>query len=70
MFTGMHRFLPTLVRWNGARLTEIDVNHRPRRAGRSKYTNLGRLRRTVPDLLGVWWLSRRAIRPELDDESR
>jgi len=33
MFGGMHRFLPTLVRWNGARITEVPVRHRPRLHG-------------------------------------
>jgi glycosyltransferase involved in cell wall biosynthesis len=28
MFNGMHRFLPTLVRWNGARVRELPVRHR------------------------------------------
>jgi len=35
------------------------VNHRPRLAGRSKYTNLGRLLVSVRDLLGVRWLLKR-----------
>jgi dolichol-phosphate mannosyltransferase len=33
----MHRFLPTLLRMQGYRVIEMDVNHRPRRAGVSKY---------------------------------
>ena len=60
-FDGMHRFLPALFRAQGARLCEIEVNHRERRAGRSKYTNWGRLRRTVPDLFGVLWLRSRRL---------
>lgn len=66
-FDGMHRFLPALFASHGFSLLELDVNHRPRRAGRSKYGNLARLRRTAVDLLGVWWLERRAIRLEIDD---
>lgn len=66
-FDGMHRFLPALFRNLGLTLDELDVNHRPRRAGISKYSNLARLRRGLLDLLGVWWLSRRALRVELDD---
>ena len=69
-FDGMHRFLPMLFANQGLSVHELDVNHRERRAGRSKYTNFARLRRTVVDLFGVWWLSRRAIRPEVEDESR
>ena len=57
MFTGMHRFLPTLVRWNGARLAEIPVNHRPRLHGTAKYGIGNRLFRALADLM----LCRRAV---------
>jgi dolichol-phosphate mannosyltransferase len=67
-FDGMHRFLPALFASHGFSVSELDVNHRPRRAGRSKYGNLARLGRTLVDLLGVWWLKRRAI--ALDEGSR
>ena len=67
-FDGMHRFLPALFRYQGLSLREIDVNHRPRRSGRSKYTNLARLRRTVFDLAGVYWLSKRTIRAGSGDD--
>jgi dolichol-phosphate mannosyltransferase len=61
-FNGMHRFLPALFGYQGLSIVEVPVNHRERRTGRSKYTNLARLRRTVFDLVGVYWLSRRTIR--------
>ena len=61
-FDGMHRFLPALLRYQGLSVREVDVNHRARTAGTSKYTNLARLRRTVFDLFGVFWLSKRVIR--------
>ena len=67
-FDGMHRFLPALFRYQGLSVREIDVNHRARRSGRSKYTNLARLRRTVFDLAGVYWLSKRTIRVGARDE--
>jgi dolichol-phosphate mannosyltransferase len=60
-FDGMHRFLPALFRQQGMRVVEVDVNHRERRSGYSKYTNFSRLFRTTLDLAGVWWLARRAI---------
>ncbi len=62
MFRGMHRFLPTLMRLEGARVTEIKVNHRPRRKGVSKYSNLRRGWEGLQDLLAVRWMIRRAIR--------
>jgi dolichol-phosphate mannosyltransferase len=37
----------------------VPVNHRPRGAGKSKYTNFGRLLVSVQDLLGVMWLMKR-----------
>lgn len=60
-FVGMHRFLPTLLRLNGARIREIEVNHRPRRFGTSKYGVNNRLWRGVVDLFGVRWLQKRWI---------
>ena len=61
MFTGMHRFLPTLVRWNGARLAEIPVNHRPRLHGTAKYGIGNRLFRALADLMAVRWMRTRWI---------
>ncbi len=49
LYGEMHRFLPALCRWRGARVGEIVVNHRPRRFGASKYS----LRRTVKVLLDL-----------------
>jgi len=59
MFTGMHRFLPTLVRWNGARVTELPVRHRPRLRGIAKYGIGNRLFRALADLFAVRWMRRR-----------
>jgi glycosyltransferase involved in cell wall biosynthesis len=56
---GVHRFLASYVAMRGARVKQVPVNHRPRRLGRSKYTNLGRLKTTVWDLFGVRWMKAR-----------
>jgi glycosyltransferase involved in cell wall biosynthesis len=61
MFGGMHRFLPTLVRWNGARVTELAVNHRPRLHGVAKYGIGNRLFRALADLFAVRWMRTRWI---------
>jgi len=61
MFTGMHRFLPTLMRLQGARLAEMAVNHRPRRHGVSKYGNWERLKAGLYDLLAVRWMQSRWV---------
>jgi hypothetical protein len=63
MFGGMHRFLPTLVRWNGARLAEIPVRHRPRLHGVAKYGIGNRLFRALADLFAVRWMGKRWIDP-------
>jgi glycosyltransferase involved in cell wall biosynthesis len=59
---GMHRFFPTLFGMRGASIHQIPVHHRPRLAGRSKYTNWGRLQRTIWDLMAVRWLKSRVVR--------
>jgi len=68
MFTGMHRFLPTLVRWNGARVTELPVRHRPRRHGVGKYGIGNRLFRALADLYAVRWMRTRWIDPHNHEE--
>lgn len=61
-FQGMHRFLPTLLRLEGARVIEVPVSHRPRRFGRSKYGIGNRLFVGLVDVFGVRWLQRRTLR--------
>ena len=58
----MHRFIPAIAADLGARVTEVPVNFRPRRAGHSKY-GLGRFLRTLLDLITVLFLSSYATRP-------
>jgi len=67
-FDHMHRFLPALVLREGGIVRSIQVNHRPRRRGVSKYGVLDRLGVGVVDLFGVIWLRRRAARPYLLEE--
>ena len=59
---GMHRYLPTLASQLGGRVTEVVVNHRPRRFGRSKY-GLSRTFGVVRDILKLRSLMRQAIDP-------
>ncbi len=58
-FDHIHRYLPALVRREGYAVAHVDVSHRARGAGRSKYTNFGRAMVGALDLFGVWWLLRR-----------
>jgi glycosyltransferase involved in cell wall biosynthesis len=61
VFKGMHRFLPTLLRMEGARVREVPVRHRPRRYGEAKYGIGNRLWRGIADLLAVRWMQSRWI---------
>ncbi|WP_396594302.1 glycosyltransferase family 2 protein [Brevundimonas sp. R86498] len=62
-FDHIHRYLPALVIREGYENRYLPVGHRHRETGRSKYTNWGRLRASVSDLLGVVWLKSRSRRP-------
>jgi dolichol-phosphate mannosyltransferase len=62
-FGAMHRFLPALFQIHGYRVDYVEVNHRPRQRGVSKYGNLGRAAIGVVDLFGVLWLKRRTKLP-------
>ena len=59
-FDHMHRYLPALMQRAGWQTVSVPVNHRPRGAGASKYTNLGRALVGVRDLMGVAWLIKRS----------
>jgi dolichol-phosphate mannosyltransferase len=62
-FRGAHRFIPTLIGGAGGRVVEVDVNHRPRPRGRSKYGHgLGRTWSALADALGVRWMTSRRLR--------
>jgi dolichol-phosphate mannosyltransferase len=67
LFDHMHRYLPALVRREGLDIVLVDVAHRSRQAGVSKYSNLGRALAGAQDLLGVWWLMRRRRLPQIID---
>jgi glycosyltransferase involved in cell wall biosynthesis len=61
LFTGMHRFLPTLVKIEGGTVVQLPVGHRPRRAGTSKYGVWNRVFRSFEDLLAVRWMKKRRL---------
>jgi dolichol-phosphate mannosyltransferase len=67
-FDHMHRYMAALMLREGYGVEFLSVNHRPRGAGRSKYTNMGRLLAAASDLVGVIWLRRRARNPGGMDE--
>jgi len=55
LYGEMHRFIPALADWVGARVAEVEVRHHPRRQGVSKY-GLSRTLRVVLDLITVKFL--------------
>lgn len=65
-FSGMHRFMPTLIKWEGYRVGEIPVVNQPRYAGRSHYGFWNRLI-FLQDLLAVRWMKKRRIRYQIAD---
>jgi len=62
-FDHVHRYLPALTIREGFENRYLDVDHRHRETGQSKYTNWGRLMASVSDLMGVMWLKSRSRRP-------
>lgn len=58
----MHRFMPVYVAWHGAKITEIVVNHRPRKHDVSKY-GISRTFRVILDLLTVKFLMTYLTKP-------
>jgi glycosyltransferase involved in cell wall biosynthesis len=60
--TGMHRYLPAIASQLGGRVAEVEVHHRPRQHGRSKY-NLSRTFTVLADLVQLRRLMREAIDP-------
>lgn len=63
-FRALHRFLPTILKLHGYRVEEIEVNHRPRLHGVSKYGTLDRLFVGIADIRGMRWYSRRFFPPD------
>ncbi|MFC7378072.1 glycosyltransferase family 2 protein [Brevundimonas sp. GCM10030266] len=62
-FDHIHRYLPALMIREGYENRYLDVDHRHRETGQSKYTNWGRLMASFSDLLGVMWLKSRSRKP-------
>ncbi len=62
LYGEMHRFIPVLAHWRGARCVEVVTRHHPRRFGESKY-GLSRTIRVLLDLLTVKYLIQYAVSP-------
>ncbi len=62
LYGEMHRYIPAMLSWKGFRITEIKVNHRPRKHGKTKY-NLERLLKGSLDLLVIFFWQKYSARP-------
>lgn len=62
LFGEMHRFIPILAHWRGARCVEVVTNHHARRFGTSKY-GISRTTRVVLDLLTVKYFIQYVVSP-------
>ena len=62
LYGELHRFLPALAYIEGARISEVKVNHNARQFGQSKY-GIDRTFRVLMDLLTVWFMKRFLTRP-------
>ena len=58
----MHRYILSLLRWKGFKIGEIEVNHRQRKSGKTKYTAKKALRGFI-DLLYIWFVNKFSNRP-------
>ena len=65
LYKGMHRFLPTLAKINGFKVTEVHVSHYDRVFGKSKYGVFNRLFTGFEDVLAVRWMKKRRVDYEI-----
>ncbi len=61
LYHGMHRFLPTLLRMRGYRVTQVPVSHHPRLRGKTKYGTWGRFLKGLADVWAVRWMKKNRI---------
>lgn len=62
LYGELHRFIPVLAAMQGARITQVDVRHHPRRFGKSKY-GLGRTFRVMSDLVTMVFFRKYSQKP-------
>ncbi|MDP8233391.1 MAG: glycosyltransferase family 2 protein [Candidatus Saelkia tenebricola] len=68
IYSGMHRFLPVLLKMRGAKVVEIEVNHRARRFGKTKYGIKNRLWKSLIDTFIVLWMKKNYINLQIKEE--
>ncbi len=68
LFNGMHRFLPILFEMEGFEVLEVKVNHRPRKADRSKYNMWNRVFKSYRDMKAVSWMRKNRLNYKIKGE--
>ncbi len=61
LFDGLHRFLPTLCKMEGAKVIEVPVSHRPRKYGKTHYGILNRAFKALIDAFAVRWMKKKFL---------
>lgn len=67
LFSGMHRFFPTLAKMDGYSVAQVPVNHLPRKYGKAKYGVGNRAFRAFCDLMAVRWMQKRHFKYEIEN---
>ena len=62
LYGEMHRFIPIYAAWEGGKVTEIEVTHHARSAGKTKY-GLSRIPRVILDILVIRFFDKSLDRP-------
>jgi len=62
LYGEMHRFIPAILQIKGFKVGELEVNHRPRQHGVTKY-NWKRTVKGFLDMISVWFWNKYAVRP-------
>ena len=65
LYCGMHRFLPTLLKVRGYRVTQAPVSHNLRLHGKTKYGTWGRLWKGLADVWAVRWMKKNWVNYQL-----
>jgi len=68
LYNGLHRFLPAILKMEGARIIEVEIAHRKRRFGKSKYGIRNRILKPFVDALAVLWMKKNTMNPEIKEE--
>ena len=62
MYGEMHRFIPIYIKWLGGKITEIPVNHYPRKYGKTKY-GLSRVYKVFSDIILILLIDKYFTKP-------